>query len=155
MFRSLVSKISGFIVERSHAKRRKFEAPIKLWFERQNISGIHTSSADGVFVSGETVDMSSSGIAFMVSSIRVKENYLVGQERILNAEIDLPGGKVKMQIVGRRYERDDLHLSAEKYLVGAEIVDMARGHRAVYEQFLRYGGNRKKVVAPSLEMGGN
>lgn len=155
MLRSLVSKISGMVVERSHAKRRRFEAPIKISFEPLRMAGIHVSSADGLFLSGETVDFSSTGIAFMVSAIRIKENYLVGHERVLNVEIDLPQGKVSMQVIGRRYERDDVHLSAEKYMVGAEIVDMPANDREIYQHFLRYGANRKKATSPSLEMGGN
>lgn len=155
MIRSIVSRITGLIAERSHSPRRKCEAPIRISFEPLNLAGIHISSAEGVYMSGETVDLSKTGIAFMVSSIRLKENYLVGHERVLNAEIDLPGGKVRMQVIGRRYERDGVHLSAEKYLVGAEIINMSKQDRDVYNQFLRYGGKRRSASAPSLELGGS
>ena len=93
-------------------------------------------------MSGETVDVSKTGIAFLVPQIRIKENYLVGQDRPLNVEIDLPGGKVRMRVVGRRYEREGIHLSDERYLVGAEIIDMSKQDRDTYNQFLRYGGKR-------------
>jgi hypothetical protein len=90
---------------------------------------------------GETKDLSVSGIAFVVSSIRIKENYLVGDGRVLNAEIDLPGGKISMKIVGQRYEPvENEHLSASKYLVGASISEMTDENREVYEYFLRSGG---------------
>lgn len=154
MIRSLVTKITGLIAERSHSPRRKCEAPVKIWFEPLNLSGIHISSADGVYMSGETVDVSKTGIAFMVSQIRIKENYLVGHERVLNMEIDLPGGKVRMRVIGRRYEREGIHLSDERYLVGAEIIEMSKHDRDVYNQFLRYGGKRRGSTAPSLA-GGN
>ena len=155
MIRSLVNKITGLIAERSHAPRRKCEAPVRITFEPLNLSGIHVSTADGIYMSGETVDVSRTGIAFMVSQIRIKENYLVGQERVLNVEIDLPGGKVRMKVVGRRYEREGIHLSDERYLVGAEIVDMSKQDRDIYNQFLRYGGKRRGSTAPSLVQGGN
>lgn len=106
-------------------------------------------------MSGETVDVSKTGVAFMVSQIRMKENYLVGQERVLNVEIDLPGGKVRMRVVGRRYEREGIHLSDERYLVGAEIIEMDKPDRDIYNQFLRYGGKRRGSTAPSLAQGGN
>jgi hypothetical protein len=155
MIRSLVNKITGLIAERSHSPRRKCEAPIKIWFEPLNLAGIHISSAQGVYMSGETVDVSKTGVAFMVSQIRMKENYLVGQERVLNIEIDLPGGKVRMRVVGRRYEREGIHLSDERYLVGAEILEMDKPDRDIYNQFLRYGGKRRGSTAPSLAQGGN
>ena len=143
------------IAERSHSPRRKCEAPIKICFEPLNLAGIHISSAQGVYMSGETVDVSKTGVAFMVSQIRMKENYLVGQERVLNVEIDLPGGKVRMRVVGRRYEREGIHLSDERYLVGAEIIEMDKPDRDIYNQFLRYGGKRRGSTSPSLAQGGN
>jgi len=155
MIRSIITRITGLIAERSHSPRRKCEAPVRIWFEPLNLSGIHISSADGIYMSGEVVDLSKTGIAFMVSSIRIKENYLVGHERVLNVEIDLPGSKVRMQVIGRRYEREGVHLSTERYLVGAEIVDMSKQDRDAYHLFLRYGGKRRGATEPSLELGGS
>ena len=155
MIRSLVTKITGLIAERSHSPRRKCEAPVKIWFEPLNLAGIHVSSAEGMYMSGETVDVSKTGIAFMVPQIRMKENYLVGSERVLNVEIDMPGGKVRMRVIGRRYEREGIHLSDERYLVGAEIIEMSKQDRDIYNQFLRYGGNRGGSAAPSLAQGRN
>jgi hypothetical protein len=154
MIRSIITKITGLIAERSHASRKRYAAPVKIWFEPLNVKGIHTSSADGIYVSGETVDMSITGLGFMVSMIRVKENYLVGQERVLNVEIDLPRDKVKMQVIGRRYEREGIHESLERYLVGAEIVNISEADREAYEHFLCHGATRRRAVSPSLEMGG-
>lgn len=155
MIRSLVNKITGLIAERSHAPRRKCEFPVRITFEPLSLGGIHVSHADGVYMSGETVDLSRTGIAFLVSQIRIRENYLVGHDRVLNAEIDLPGGKVRMRVIGRRYEREGIHLSDERYLVGAEIIDMSKQDRDIYNQFLRYGGKRRGSGAPSLAQGRN
>ena len=90
MIRSLVTKLTGLIAERSHSPRKKYAAPVKLWFERESGRLIHTSTADGLFMSGETIDLSKTGIGIMVSGIRMKEHYIVGQNRVLNVEIDLP-----------------------------------------------------------------
>jgi c-di-GMP-binding flagellar brake protein YcgR len=100
-----------------------------------------------VFMTGETFDLSDTGIAFVVSSIRIMENYLVGQERILIAELDLPGGKVTMKLLGRRYEQVGVHLSTEKYLIGAEIVEISDSDREMYEHFIRSGPTRPKAAA--------
>jgi hypothetical protein len=102
-------------------------------------------------MSGETVDMSKTGIGIMVSSIRMKEHYLVGQNRVLNIEMDLPREKVRMQVVGRRYERENIHDSVERYIVGMEIVQISDVDREVYEHFLRYGAKRRRAANPGLE----
>jgi hypothetical protein len=95
-------------------------------------------------VLGETRDLSNSGIGFIVSSIRIKENYLVGEERLLNAEIDFPTGKVRMRIIGQRYEQVGQHVSTARYLIGAKIVEISDEDREVYEHFLLHGDNRGK-----------
>jgi hypothetical protein len=81
MLRSFVTRLTGLIAERSHAPRKKYAAPVRISFDIPQSRAIHSSVADGSFMSGETVDLSKTGIAFMVSAIRIRENYLVGQER--------------------------------------------------------------------------
>ena len=155
MIRSLVTKLTGLIAERSHSPRKKYAVPVKMWFERESGRLIHTSTADGLFMNGQTVDLSKTGIGILVSSIRMKEHYLVGQNRVLNVEIDLPREKVRMQVIGRRYERECIHDSVERYIVGMEIVGISDVDREVYEHFLRFGAKRRRVANPGLEMGGN
>lgn len=105
---------------------------------------------ESLVIVGETKDLSRSGVAFIVAAIRIQENYLVGEGRILNAELDLPDGKVQMQIVGQRYEQVGQHISTARFLVGAKITQMSKENREVYEYFLRYGNKLKKG---SLELG--
>lgn len=150
MIRKLIAKFNRSITERVVSPRKKFEVPIKIWFEPEKNSGKLTFPLENLVITGETQDLSRSGIAFIVPSIRIKENYLVGEERILNAELDLPDGKVRMQIVGRRYEQVGEHISTSRYLVGAKITQMSREDYEAYELFLRYGNKRKKG---SLELG--
>lgn len=111
-------------------------------------SGAHSKV---IFISGETADLSRSGIAFVVPSVRIKENYLVGGGRVLNAELDLPNGKVSMKIVGQRYERVGELTSTARYLVGASIKEMTDENREAYNDFLRH--TDKKGTADSLKFG--
>ncbi len=99
-------------------------------------------------IRGETEDLSFTGIAFTVSSIRLREYYLVGEGRKLNAEINLPNGKVKMQLIGQRYKQVGKHVSVTQYLIGARILKMSDGDRETYKEFLRKRKNR----AGSLEL---
>lgn len=136
MLRDLIAKFNKSLAERVASVRYKREMPIKLSLA-PNGTGDLNAAPTRLFITGETSDLSRSGIAFVVSSIRIKENYLVGEGRVLNAELDLPTGKVAMKIVGQRYERVGEHISTARYLIGASIKDMTAENREAYEDFLR------------------
>ncbi|MEP6901699.1 MAG: hypothetical protein ABJA66_08115 [Actinomycetota bacterium] len=150
MIRKLVAKFNRSIAERIVSPRKNYEVSIKIWFEPDKNTGRLKMPVENMVIIGETKDLSRSGIAFVVSAIRIKENYLVGEGRMLNAELDLPDGKVQMQIVGSRYEQVGQHISTARYLIGAKITEMSQENREVYEDFLRHGNKRKKG---SLELG--
>ncbi len=139
MLRNLIAKFNRSMSARVVSARHKREVAIKLSFEPTGKTG-RLDSTINLFITGETTDLSGSGIAFTVASIRVKENYLVGDGRTLNAELDLPNGKISMKIVGQRYELIGEHLSTERYLIGASIVQISDENRAAYDEFLRLGG---------------
>ncbi len=151
MLRKLIAKFNRSIAERVVSVRHKRQVPLKLSFEPNGNTGRTDAPPKYVYIIGETTDLSTSGIAFIVPSIRVKENYLVGEGRILNAELDLPNGKVSMKIVGQRYEQVGEHISTARYLVGASINDMSDENREAYNDFLRLGG--KKGNTGSLKFG--
>lgn len=150
MIRELVSKFSKSMSKRAVSRRRELSLPIKITFEPDRNTGSLQMPIKNLSINGETKDLSVSGIAFIVSSIRLNEYYLVGEGRILNAEVSLPGGKVKMQMTGERYEQiDNQHLSISKYVVGARIISISADDKAIYEEFLK----NKKQHTGSLELG--
>ena len=110
---------------------------MKVWFDPESNTerAIHLAKTQCIL--GETIDISRSGIAFIVPSIRSQEKYLVGQERGLNVEIDLPTGKVQMRVKGRRYEKVGIHISTERFLVGAHIETLTGSDKEIYETFLK------------------
>jgi hypothetical protein len=151
--RKLISKFDKSITERSIAQRHKYEVPITVSFEPVRKTGRSSLPLQKFSINGETKDLSKTGIAFIVSSIRLSENYLVGDGRVLNVELKLPNGKVELQLVGQRYEPiGDEHNSAIKYLIGAKIVRISESDREVYEEFLLLGKKLQKN-ARSLNFG--
>ena len=140
--------------ERIVPVRYKFQVPVKVWFEPDEKTGklkMSPLTAENLFVWGETQDLSRSGIAFVVPSIRIKENYLVGGGRFLIAELDLPNGKTQMRVVGKRYEQVGEHLSVSRYLIGASIDHISPENLETYEYFLKHGKHEK--AGGSLELG--
>ncbi len=105
MIRKLFTQFNKSLSKRIVPLRYDYEVPIKLTFESGKNAGKFQASLTNLYITGKTKDLSKSGIAFIVSSIRLKENYLVGENQTLNAELDLPNGKISMKIVGLRYEQ--------------------------------------------------
>ena len=154
MLRELASRFSVTWIERRASLRKKYSVPVKVCFAPEKNPHNITRPCDDSFLAGETVDISETGIGFIVSSIRIREKYLVGQERLLNVELELAGKKIKMQVLGKRYERVGIHSSTERYLVGALITEMSPDDRHKYEHFLKNGKKLLKTAGmPALEMG--
>lgn len=154
MLRELASRFSITWVERRASARKKFQVPVKVSFAPETNPHNVTVRNDDSFLSGETVDLSETGIAFLVGAIRIKDKYLAGQERTLKVELDLAGKKVQMRVVGKRYERVGIHSSTERYVVGAEITQMSADDRQKYEFFLKNGKKLLKASGvPAFGMG--
>ncbi len=151
MIREFFAQFNKTLAKRVVSSRYSYQVPIKLTFEQNNKTGKLQMPRIPLYINGETKDLSQSGIAFMVSSIRLQENYLVGQERVLNAELDLPNGKISMKVVGQRYEQVDGTASSGKFIIGAKIVQISDECKEFYEDFLRNGN--KLTQAKVLNFG--
>lgn len=139
LIRKIITKLSNKFVGSISPSRRDLQLPITISFEPECNTGRLTMKPEVLSIKGETKDLSITGIAFMVNSIRLREYYLVGENRFLNATIEMSGAKVKMKILGQRYEQIGEHLSVNKYLIGATIEDMNHLDREIYEEYLRSG----------------
>lgn len=154
MIRKLIAVFSKSVSERRAAPRYDFEAPVKIWIEASGggTGKLKMPVAESLFITGVTKDFSRSGIAFIVPSIRIRERYLVGESCALSVEINLPDGKLQMQVIGLRYEQIGEHLSVSRYLIGASIDRMSEENRESYEYFLRHGRKGKlKTVSLAVE----
>lgn len=149
MIRNLVSRLNKSVTKQIVAQRRELHLPIKISITPDRPTGRLNAAAvpEQFSIRGETKDLSKTGIAFVVSAIRIKEYYLVGENRTLNAEIDLPDGtKIKMNLVGQRYEQINIHDSVSEYLIGAKITQMTETEHEIYAEFLKTGGKSKAGV---------
>lgn len=144
MIRKLVSRFNRSVTKQIVAPRREFHIPIKISITPERNTGRLNMPVAEFSIRGETKDLSKTGIAFVVSAIRIREYYLVGEDRRLRAEIDLPNGKIELQIIGQRYEQIGIHNSVSEFLIGAKILKMDDEDREIYDEFLRLGGKAVK-----------
>ena len=152
MIRELIAKFNRSLTESMVSSRRNHIAPIKIWFDPEVNSERGREAARSACILGETVDISRTGLGFSVPMIRFKEKYLVGHERNLNVEIELPNGKVFLQAIGRRYEKVGIHISTERFLVGAQITSLTGEDKEIYETFLKRGSRSLRAAARELEL---
>lgn len=147
MIRELITRLSRSFSEKMVPPRRGHTAPMKVWFDPDVKTERALEAARSACILGETVDLSRNGVAFSVPFIRVKEKYLVNQDRTLNVEIDLPNGKVYLRMLGKRYEKVGMHSSMERFLVGATITSLTGSDKEIYEDFLKNGARRPSTTA--------
>lgn len=153
MIRELISKLNRSWSDRLVAPRRRHAAVMKVWFDPDRNTELAREAARAACIFGETLDISRTGVGFLVPAIRLKEKYLVGHQRTLNIEMDLPTGKVYLRAVGCRYEKVGMHISAERFLVGAHITGLEGVDKENYETFLKRGKRGTRTAARSLELG--
>lgn len=153
MIRELINRFNRTLRGQMVPARRHHKAPVKIWFDPEINSERAREAARSACILGETEDISRTGIGFVVPVIRLKEKYLVGQDRPLNVEIDLPNGKVYLRALGCRYEKVGVHISVERFLVGANITSLDGADKETYETFLKYGNRRMKNSSRTVELG--
>lgn len=152
IIRQILSKMNIFVMSRRSAPRIDRQVPITITLKSEKMNGSPVTKKEVLSIKGVTKDLSESGIAFYIDSIRLREHYLVSEDRVLNVELELPNGVLLMQVVGVRYEQFDMHSSIAKYLIGARITHIEPLAMEVYKEYLRLGDKLKKVEVPILEL---
>lgn len=89
-------------------------------------------------------------ISFVVPNIRLNNANLAGEGRILNLEIELPNGKVKLEAIGEHYERIGKRTSLANYLIEAKIVYINPLSEKIFKNYLRRGEKVEKSKSESL-----
>ena len=83
-------------------------------------------------VAGHTVNISEHGLAVMLHSQNIDEQYLLGAEGSMAIELDLPNGlSIEIHATPVRYEKRD-----KGYLIGARISEMSIRDRDLFKEYL-------------------
>jgi hypothetical protein len=87
-------------------------------------------------IDGHTLDISASGLALIVTVIRIGDQYLAGENRRLLINLELPAGPIAIEATSVRYERLDEEESEMGYLIGVNITAMSESDRARYDEHI-------------------
>lgn len=132
--RSLVSQLRRFVGDRRHANRQKVRIGFTLSLAGPAVK--LNGSRQSASLKGHTLDVSMKGIALIVPTILLGEHHLIGENRKLKVQLELPQGAVEMQVVPIRYESLEEHKTETGYMIGAKIVEMAETDRERFTQYV-------------------
>lgn len=132
--RSLVSQLRRFVGDRRRAKRKNARLAFTLSLAGPAIK--LNGSRQSANLKGHTLDVSLKGIALVVPTILLGEHHLIGENRKLMVQLELPTGAVEMRVVPIRYESLEEHRTETGYLIGAKIVEMVETDRARFTEYV-------------------
>jgi hypothetical protein len=132
-----MTRLREVVADRRQAARLKSQRQARLLF---NISIISTESGETrtqtIPVAGFTRDISETGLALIVPSLRTGDRYLVDEGCKLRVVlVDLPNGEVEIFATPVRYIQ--LPEPETGYLIGVQITEMNDDDRSRLLQYLK------------------
>lgn len=132
--RSLVSHLRRFVGDRRLAKRQMARLAFTLSLVGPAIK--LNESRPGAGLKGHTLDVTVNGLALVVPTILLGEHHLIGENRKLKIQLELPQGPVAMQVLPLRYESLEEHQTETGYLIGAKIVEISEPDRQRFTNYV-------------------
>lgn len=99
-------------------------------------AGARKDDSQPLRLAGYTRDISASGLALIVPSIRVGGQYVTGENRRLRILLKLPTGQIEIHATPVRYSPLDEDGVDTGYLVGVQIISMSDEDRARFDAYL-------------------
>ena len=87
-------------------------------------------------LAGYTRDISTTGIALIVPSIRVGGQYITGENRTLQIILKLPTGAVEIYGTPVRYSPLDEGGADTGYIIGVQITTMSEQDRSLFNAYI-------------------
>ena len=138
LIRSIINRLRAFIGDRRRAQRyvTHLEAGLAL---SVSVPGAKTSAQKAgqtLRLAGYTRDISATGLALIVPSIRIGGIYITGENRTLQIILKLPTGTVEIHGKPVRYSPLEDDATDTGYLVGVQIERMSDKDRERFNAYV-------------------
>lgn len=132
--RRMAAQLRRFVGNRRMARRvrARLDFTLTLQDPRMNGNGFRRLPP----LKGHTTDISTTGLALIVPTIRIGEHYLAGIDKRLFVRLEIEGNSVDMKLVPVRYECLEDDPEDQGYLIGAHIEEMSAQDRAKFNEFV-------------------
>jgi hypothetical protein len=138
LIRSIAGRLREFVGNRRRAPRYVTHLEVGLALN-VSLPGADAAKKETqpLKLAGYTRDISASGLALIVPSIRVGGQYVTGENRRLRIMLKLPTGPIEIHATPVRYSPLDEDDGVDTgYLVGVQIVSMSDEDRARFTAYL-------------------
>lgn len=138
LIRSIAGRLREFVGNRRVAPRyvTHLEVGLALNVSLPGTNAGAQANDSPLRLAGYTRDISASGLALIVPSIRVGGQYVTGEKRRLRIMLKLPTGPIEIYATPVRYSPLDEDGVDTGYLVGVQIVSMSDEDRALFNTYL-------------------
>jgi hypothetical protein len=130
------TRLREIVADRRNSPRRRAQRQARLLFNVSVLSDDAVGSrTQTIPLVGFTRDISETGLALIVPSLRIGDRYLVDEGCTLRVVlVDLPTGEIEIYATPRRYE--ELQGAEPGHLIGVEITDISEIDRSRLNQYL-------------------
>ena len=137
--RSVTARLREWVGDRRLSPRLKAQRKVRLLFSISLLDEAKTdqSRARLLPLEGHTRDISRTGLALVVPTIRIGDRYLTDEQCTLRIVLlDLPTGQVELKAVPVRYRQLDETEGVIGHLIGVRITEMSKGDRERFNEYL-------------------
>jgi hypothetical protein len=138
LIRSIASRLREFVGNRRRAPRYKaqLEAGLALILSTPHAKPEGDKKGRSLKLAGYTRDVSSTGLALVVPSIRIGGQYIMGENRTLEIVLKLPADEVTIKAAPVRYRPLEDDGANTGYLIGVQITSMSDEDQARFNAYL-------------------
>ena len=120
-------------VERREMRRLKVRCEVELLADLSLLDADAGEPLESLIFMGQTSDVSAAGLAMVIPSAIIDERFCGGDHH-LNLSLHLPDGVITLEVTPVRCERISGINSAQGYLLGTKITNIAQRDR--FERYL-------------------
>jgi hypothetical protein len=137
LMRSIITRLRSVVGNRRRARRVRARLPFSV-----SLLDVKTVAESAVprslpQVEGHTRDLSETGLALVVPTIRIGDHYLTGTGRRLLVTLRHAQGPLAIHVTPVRYEQLDEDSTERGYLIGVRIEEIDDTDRARFVAFLQ------------------
>jgi len=138
LIRSIANRLREYVGNRRRAPRlmTHLEAGLALSVSLPGTKTGAQAAGGQLRLAGYTRDISQSGLALIVPSIRIGGQYITSGNRTLQIALKLPDGQVEIYGTPVRYSPLDEDATDTGYLIGVQIERMSDDDRARYNTYI-------------------
>ena len=136
LMRSIIMRLRSVVGNRRRARR--YRARLLFSISLLDVKAVAESAIPRRLpqIEGYTRDLSETGLALVVPTIRIGDHYLTGAGRRLLVIIQHPTGPLAFHAVPVRYEQLDEDSNERGYLIGVQIEEISDTDRARFIAYL-------------------